>query len=155
MHAARYIYETAPLGSLIRYGNGQPRPPERFKRKLRAWESANGVARLVKRRGPTSHSPASFTLHLGDFESRGVIVVIAHRSVMVDSDELFEIVERPAPGMVRVLTRDQGDDQLRFLAANITEAQRWMDANRYSGMRIDVVPHPDPIVLPDAHHLAA
>ena len=29
--SAQYIYDTAPLGSLIRYSNGEPRPPERFR----------------------------------------------------------------------------------------------------------------------------
>ena len=41
--SAQYIYDTAPLGSLIRYSNGEPRPPERFRRKLAAWNNDNGT----------------------------------------------------------------------------------------------------------------
>jgi len=39
--SAQHIYTSAPLGSLIRYSNGKPRPPARFRRKLRAWEHEN------------------------------------------------------------------------------------------------------------------
>ena len=45
--SAPLIYETAPLGSLIRYSNGEPRPPERFTRKVKAWTNDNGVGRLT------------------------------------------------------------------------------------------------------------
>ncbi|EZP69562.1 hypothetical protein BV96_04102 [Sphingomonas paucimobilis] len=47
--SAQSIYDTAPLGSLIRYSNGEPRPPERFTRKLKAWNNDNGIGRLVER----------------------------------------------------------------------------------------------------------
>ena len=47
--SAQYIYDTAPLGSLIRYSNGEPRPPERFRRKLAAWNNDNGTGRFVER----------------------------------------------------------------------------------------------------------
>lgn len=47
--SAQSIYDTAPLGSLIRYSNREPRPPERFTRKLRTWNNENGLGRLVER----------------------------------------------------------------------------------------------------------
>lgn len=47
--SATTIIGTAPLGALIRYTDGCPRPPARFTKKLAAWERSNGVGRLVKK----------------------------------------------------------------------------------------------------------
>ena len=73
--SARSIYETAPLGSLIRFSNGEPRPPARFSRKLRAWGEENGTGRLVERvpgySGASYRSPPTFVLHLGNFGRDG------------------------------------------------------------------------------------
>lgn len=155
MHSAQHIYATAPLGSLIRFGTAQPRPPERFKRKVREWESQNGVGRLVKRRPARGSIPATITLHLGDFESGGVIIMVAHRVFEVGGTERFEIAEPPMAGTVRILTRDPGGDELRHLAPDMTAAQQWIAANRMSNMRAEVVPYPDPVVVPEALGLAA
>ncbi|WP_298673120.1 hypothetical protein [uncultured Sphingomonas sp.] len=155
MHTAQNIYATAPLGSLIRYGNGQPRPPERFKRKLRAWENENGTGRLVERQPAKGTSPAYFTLRLGDFESEGVIVMVVRRLFSAESPNPFDIVETPKPGMVRVLTGHGAREQLRFLARDMAHAERWMEDNHYSDMRAETVPDPDPVLGPDALKQAA
>ncbi|MDR6849961.1 MAG: hypothetical protein WCS75_00105 [Sphingomonas sp.] len=150
--SAPLIYETAPLGSLIRYSNGEPRPPERFTRKVKAWTNDNGVGRLTERRPeeirPTYRSPAGFCLHLGDYGSGGIIAVIVHRHYSVESALDFEIVETPTPGMVRVLTSFGGRDELRFLAPDMASAEAWLDRNRYSNARFEVVGDPDPVLLP-------
>ena len=36
--SAKTIIDTAPLGALIRYTDGSPKPPARFTKKLAAWE---------------------------------------------------------------------------------------------------------------------
>ena len=73
--SATTIIDTAPLGALIRYTDGSPKPPARFTKKLAAWERSNGVGRLVKKEPPrvypTWTAPASFTLHEGNFASDG------------------------------------------------------------------------------------
>jgi hypothetical protein len=46
------ILDTAPLGALIRYIDGSPKPPARFIKKLAAWGRSNGVGRLVKKEPP-------------------------------------------------------------------------------------------------------
>jgi len=155
MHTARHIYETAPLGSLIAYANGEPRPPERFKRKLRAWENENGTGRLVERQAGFGSSLATFTLHLGDFGSEGVIIMVVRRLFSADSAKPFEILETPKPGMVRVLTGHGEREELRFLANDMAQAERWMADNRYSGIRAEIVPNPDPVVLPGVAARAA
>ena len=82
--SATTIIDTAPLGALIRYTDGRPKPPARFTKKLAAWERSNGVGRLVKKEPPRAYptwtGPASFTLHEGNFSSNGVILVTIMRS---------------------------------------------------------------------------
>ena len=43
--SAQLIYDLALLGSIIRFSDGAPRPPERHRRKLSAWENSNSGAR--------------------------------------------------------------------------------------------------------------
>ncbi|MEX0408744.1 hypothetical protein ABGN05_24165 [Aquibium sp. LZ166] len=134
--SAHTVYDSAPLGSLIRYSDGTPKPPARFRKKLSAWESRNGTGRLIRKEPPRSRatysSPACFTLHEGDFGEGGVIVVSVRHTWSVESDLRFVIVERPAIGMVRVL-QDLGDSpELLHLARDRDAAERWLASNPYS-----------------------
>lgn len=141
--SAHTIYDCASLGSVIRYFDSTPKPPARFTKKVVAWESRNGNGRLVKKEPPrtraTYSSPAYFTLHEGDFGEGGVIVISVRRTYSVDSDLRFEIVERPAIGMVRVL-QDLGDSpELLHLARDREAAERWLASNRYNRFYLEDV----------------
>ena len=62
--SANTIIDQAPLGALIRYTDGSPKPPARFTKKLAAWERSNGVGRLVKKEPVRSYptwSPLNIT----------------------------------------------------------------------------------------------
>lgn len=141
--SAHIVYDSAPLGSVIRYSDGAPNPPERFRKKLAAWKSRNNVGRLIKkeppRERPTYSSPACFTLHEGDFGQAGIIVLSVRRTYSVESDLRFEIVERPEIGMVRVL-QDVGDSpELLHLARDRKAAEHWLVNNRYSRAYLEEV----------------
>ena len=141
--SAHTIYDCASLGSIIRYSDGTPKPPVRFRKKLSAWESRNGTGRLVKKEPPRSRttysSAACFTLHEGDFGQGGIIVVSVRRTWSVESDLRFEIVERPAIGMIRVL-QDIGDSpELLHLARDRGAAEGWLANNRYSRAYLEEV----------------
>ena len=118
--SAANIIDTAPLGALIRYSDGAPKPPARFTKKLAAWARANGVGRLVKKEPPRSYptwtAPASFTLHEGNFSAEGVILVTVMRSHSADTLLCFEVAEVPKSGQVRIL--------LEFGGGNRTSASR-------------------------------
>lgn len=141
--SAQHIFDAAPLGALIRYADGQPKPPARFNRKLAAWEHSNGVGRLIGKRPAVDRGsyafPDGFALHRGDFASGGVIIMVVTMMVDVTSALHFEIIDLPNPGMVRVLTRANGEDELRYLAPDMATAQAWARDNRYSNMVFDVV----------------
>lgn len=145
--SAKIIYDHAPLGSLIRYSNDEPRPPERFRRKVAAWENENGSGRLVEctppYEGGSYRGPANFTLQLGTYGSNGVVILVVRRVYSVDNPLHFEIVQRPKPGRVRVLTSFQGRDELRYLAADMADAEHWLAEHHYSDARCEVVVDPD------------
>lgn len=141
--SAHIVYDSAPLGSVIRYSDGAPKPPTRFRKKLSAWESRNGTGRLVKKEPPRSRatysSPACSTLHDGDFGEGGIIVISVRRTWSVESSLRFEIVERPSIGMVRVL-QDLGDSpELLHLARDHEAAERWLASNSYSRAYLEEV----------------
>ena len=141
--SAHHIYDNAPLGSLVRYSDGTSKPPARFNKKLAVWERRNGVGRLVRRHPqrdrPTHTSPASITLHEGDFASGGVVLVTVLRTHSVDSDLQFEIIERPAIGAVRILQDHAGTAELLHLAENRDAAESWLGQHHYSNVRLEDV----------------
>ena len=141
--SAHNVYDKAPLGSLIRYSDGTPKPRARFNKKLTAWQNRNGVARLVKkepqRDRPTYTSPARITLHESDFASAGVVLVTVLRTHSVDSDLRFEIVERPAVGAVRILQEYADTTELLHLAENRDAAESWLGQHHYSNVRLEDV----------------
>jgi len=141
--SAHIIYDSAPLASVIRYSDGTPKPPERFRKKLATWKSRNSVGRLIRKEPPreraTYTSPACFVLHEGDFGEQGVVVLSISRTYTVESDLRFEIVERPVIGMVRIL-QDLGDSpELLHLAQDREAAERWLASNRYSRAYLEEV----------------
>jgi len=144
------VYDAVPLGALIRYSDGTPRPPERFTRKLRAWKGTNGTGRLVEKSPPSAlvgaTYPAGFTLHEGDFASNGIIVMVVRRIYHVTTAMHFEIVELPQAGAVRLLTRWNGRDELKYLASHMAAAEAWMQRNRYSNLVTEIVGSDEPSV---------
>jgi hypothetical protein len=141
--SAHHIYDNAPLGSLVRYSDGTPKPSARFNRKLAAWQNRNGVARLVKkepqRERQTYTSPASITLEEGDFASGGVVLETVLHAYSVESDLRFEIIERPAVGAVRILHGHATAALLLHLAENRDAAEAWLEQHRHSNVRLEDV----------------
>jgi hypothetical protein len=141
--SAQTIYDTVPLGSLVRYFDGTPRPPERFRRKLAAWENTNNGGRLVRKSAPhtvgTHTTPASVTLHQGDFGSACVIVLKVFKTFSVNSLLTFTVIERPKPGIVRVLNRAGDEAELLHLAYTRAAAEAWLASHRYLDAVLDEV----------------
>jgi hypothetical protein len=141
--SANTIIDQAPLGALIRYTDGSPKPPSRFTKKLAAWEKSNGVGRLVKKEPPRPYptwtAPASFTLHEGNFSSEGVILVSIMRSHSADSQLSFEVIEKPKVGQVRVLLDFGSSTELLHLASSVTAAELWIAKEGYRNARLQIV----------------
>ncbi|KQZ99954.1 hypothetical protein ASD64_14070 [Mesorhizobium sp. Root157] len=134
--SAQLIYDLVPLGSTVTYSDGTPRPPQRHRKKLATWESRNSGGRLIARqkekRVGNTLLPASFTLHEGDYGSRGTIVLRIHRTFSADSDLKFVVKERPTVGSVLVLDRPGENAQLVYLASNQADAEEWLSRHGYT-----------------------
>jgi len=140
--SAETIYDTAPLGSLIRYSDGTRQPPARHRRKLADWKRRSGIARLVCKTAPKAGSfalPGSITLHEGDFSSNGVTCITFLRTHGLNSALRFEIIERPVPGSVRVLNCTGGQTELLHLADDMDAAETWLAGHRYSNAWCETV----------------
>lgn len=146
------VVASIPLGALLRFFDGTPRPPERFRRKLNAWKNRNDTGRLVQRSPACtlggSPFPATFTLHLGDYGAAGTIVMIVNRGFQATTDLRFEVLELPTPGTVRLLARHGAREELRHLAPDMAAAEEWMARNRYSNLVVEVVGDEDAARLP-------
>lgn len=133
--SAQHIFDTAPLGALILFSDGTPKPPARFTKKLAAWENSNAVGRLTAKSGASQMGnymmPATFALHMGDYGSNGVVILTVTRSFMVTSRLAFEMLECPKPGMVQVLQRYGERTELLHLAVNHQAAQSWLGEHGY------------------------
>ena len=79
----------------------------------------------------------SITLNEGNFSSGGIILVTVMRTHSVDSSLSFEIVERPAIGMVRVLQQIGDHDELLHLAESRDAAELWTAKTGYRNARLE------------------
>ncbi|MQB46091.1 hypothetical protein [Rhizobium sp. ICMP 5592] len=137
------IYERAPIGSIVAWSDGTPRPPERHRRKLAAWENRNSKGRLIHKQGKRGIgnvclSP-EFTLHEGDFGANGVITIRIHRTFSLDSSLTFKVIERPRLGHIRVFDRAGDNAELVHLAANRQAAEEWLTRHGYPNAVLEEV----------------
>lgn len=125
----------APIGSVLAWSDGTPRPPERHRKKLSAWRSRNSSGRLVSRQGEYRRGsmivPAGFRVHEGDHGAGGVIAIRVYRSFSIDSSLSFSIVEVPAVGSCRVFDRAGENAELVHLASSRQAAEEWLTWHGY------------------------
>lgn len=139
--SAATIFADAPLGAVIRWSDGTPRPPERHVRKVRDWERNNGEGRLVERHaGSRPGMLDSFTVHEGDFGEGDVIVLSVRRVFGTNSLLGFDVISVPQPGDVLIVTTSLGRDELQHVAPSREAAGRWQASHGYRDARLDIVP---------------
>lgn len=141
--SAYRILDEAPLGAIIRFSDGTPRPPDRFKHKLSEWTTRNDSGRLTRKElpsdGPGGPRPGGFLLHIGDFGSNGIVLIRFHRFFQATSALDFEIAELPPPGSIRIL-RPYGDsEELEYLASDAAAADVWLALNHLAKVRLETV----------------
>lgn len=135
----RKIMDTAPLGALIRFSDGTPRPPARFKNKLSAWETKNGTGRLVEKTKDNDLVPARIKLHMGDFVTKGVTIMTSYKTFMADGPDSFFIEALPQPGSVRILDKNPHFTELVHLAEDQAAAETWIARNADNRYTLEVV----------------
>jgi hypothetical protein len=128
--SAHTIFEHASLGAIVAWSDGNPRPPERHRRKLDAWKTNNSQGRLIRKQGVrdigTLDPYASFTLHEADFGAGSVIAIRVHRTFSLCSTLRFTVIEPPTVGSVRVFDRAGDNAELVHLAPHRAAAEQWL-----------------------------
>lgn len=141
--SALSIFEDAPIGSIVAWSDNTPRPPERHRKKLSAWQNNNSKGRLIARQGERNSGnvalAAYFTLHEADFGAGGVIAIRVHRTFSIDSALRFTIEERPTPGSVRVFDRPGENAELVHLAPHRAAAEEWLSRHGYPNAVLEEV----------------
>lgn len=141
--SAHTIFDNAPIGSIVAWSDGTPRPPERHRKKLSAWQSNNSQGRLIQKQGARGVGnvtlSASFTLHEADFGTGGVIAIRVHRSFSLESRLQFTILDRPAIGSVRVFSHAGPGAELVHLAVHRAAAEEWLSRHGYPGAVLEEV----------------
>lgn len=141
--SALSIFEDAPIGSIVAWSDGTPRPPERHRKKLSAWQNNNSKDRLIRKQGERGIGNVSlaacFTLHEADFGSGGVIAIRVHRTFSLDSRLDFIVIERPAVGSVRVFDGAGENAELVYLAPHRAAAEEWLTRHGYPNAILDEV----------------
>jgi len=132
---AQRIFDLAPIGSIVAWSDGTPRPSDRHKKKLDTWRANNARGRLItklaERRIGTVVIPAGFTLHETDLATGGVIVMKVFKTFSVASSLLFEVVGSPPIGSVLIFDRPGESRELVHLAADRREAEAWLSGHGY------------------------
>jgi len=133
----------SPIGSIIAWSDGTPRPPERHRKKLSVWQTNNSKGQLIRRQREraldNSTLSASFTLHESDYGAVGVIAIRVHRTFSLDSALRFTVIEPPAIGSVRVFDRPGESAELVHLAAHRAAAEEWLSRHGYPHAVLDEV----------------
>ena len=141
--SAQFIYDQVPLGAIISFTDHTPEPPARFRHKHTAWEDRNGRGRLIGKKPPRQTgsycSEPAITLHIGDYGTASVVVLIVQRTFGLNTGLEFTIESLPDPGSVRVLHDWGGKSELLHLASDRAAAERWLADNRYSNARLEDV----------------
>jgi hypothetical protein len=152
--SAAEVLATAPPGSIVYFSDGQARPPERFRRKLRAWEHTNGSGLLTLKRQESrmgSHvSPAHFSLRTGVYGSGGVTTLIVN-PIFDLSPRLAFPTEAAVAGLVQVVAGYGDGLELRHLAQDNAEATSGLQAHGNRDARLlQIQEGGDSIELPKA-----
>jgi hypothetical protein len=90
----------------------------------------------VRKAPPKQALPASFTLHVGDFDTADVTVVKAYRVFAVTSPFSFAILDKPSPGQVALLHDDLGIATFFHLADTEADARAWLAAHPRDNVRL-------------------
>lgn len=127
------IYDLVPIGSVIRFRDGKPKPPNDEPDELRVWALLNGIGRLAAKNpapylSPLPHS-ASITLRTAEFGSGPVAGLTISLAEPSHGDLSFEVIELPPIGSVRILRRSADNVELLHLAPDHHAAVRWLARN--------------------------
>lgn len=127
--SALMIFDRAPVGSIVSWSDGRPRPPEN-QQALAGWKRDNAKGRLVRKRRYSvmgqSRIPASFKVATDAIDDLGATIGPDFRTFAVDSVLTFTVVELPQIGSFRIFDGAGADAELLHLASIRDHADVWV-----------------------------
>lgn len=124
------LLKEMPLGAVVSFSDGTPRPPERHKRKLRDWERNNGTGELVEvlaKRTDKEWDADTFTLQTYTSD-----VLTVNRPVNVPTSPLeYEIVKRAEPGTILAYRASEGRITVTHIWPTQQAALAWARRRSY------------------------
>lgn len=141
--SAQSIFDTAPLGAVITYTDGTPRPPARFTNQVSKWSRNNGSGVLVAKLPNTRADGASvFALRAGSAYIDRDAVLVMNTGFDTNSDLHFAVDRAPTPGHILCLNGSDRDRQVLAIARTQGEADTWAERNRFSSITLETVSAP-------------
>lgn len=120
---ADLIISLAPIGSVVVWSDGNPRPPAHHVATLDHWKRSNGSGLLVRKcgeTGPDHPGVSSFFMLRYEDDLRTSSVGLPYR---------FRIAERPKIGSVRIFESDDPTALMLHLADDWDAARVWLANN--------------------------
>lgn len=128
--SAHMIFERAPVGAIISWSDGSPKPPAPQPRAFATWKKNNATGQLIRRDHRRLMGqvliPTGFTVLTEAIDEVGIVVGRNVRSFPIDCAFRFDIVERAAIGSIRILDLASGSPELVHLAFSLDPAEIWM-----------------------------
>jgi len=120
---ADLIISLAPIGSVVEWSDGNPRPPEHHVATLYHWKRNNGAGLLVRKCGETGQDcpgAAPFFMLRCEDDLRTFSTGLTYR---------FQIASRPKIGSVRIFERNDPAALMLHLAVDRDAASAWLADN--------------------------
>lgn len=137
------ILQSVPLGSILAWSDGTPRPPRHQHRKQAAWRARNGKGRLVRkdpgdrRRG--RGTPSYCLLHAADDRQGELVTIRTDQTTLSGIAVRVTVLERPAVGSIRVLSSSGPDAQVLCVVADVAAAQKFLSCYRFRDAVLEAV----------------
>lgn len=121
---ASELHALAPYGALVKFSDGTPRPPERFKKKLRAWQGNNDAGYFTQAHPASAYGPGDFSL-----QTLNSAVLVLNRGFAVTSTKTFIVSPRPA-GTIIAYSEFEGRIEVRHVWPSVAHAHGWANEGR-------------------------
>lgn len=128
---AKELHALAPLGAYVAFSDGTPRPPDRFKIKLRLWERTNGAGYFV---GADPGDPSK-SYARPNFTLRTLTDPVLVVNLVMSIESALSFAVTPAtPGLVLAMSQfaaERGQQEARHVWRDLHAAEQWSRKGGY------------------------
>lgn len=127
MTTASELHALAPLGATVTFSDGTPRPPDRFKKKVKEWRRHNGTGLFVAAKVGGRHKYDSPSITLQTLSST---VLVVNQVWHLDTPLTFDVTP-PSPGSIIAYSDYGGEREVAHVWPSLLDAKIWAREERY------------------------